>query len=240
MLPGQTLTYTASFGNATTGTVAQNAVLRMPIPAGTELVSASTGGVVMDDAVEWDLGTLNPGAGGEQQLMVKVADAAVAGTIIAAQAEIEDAAAFDRTGVSRSTRVHGGAPLQLTMSVNPTSALVGGAVQVSVTAKNTGGIALPLVQIELLLPAGINAIGAGATGGGTCPNIIDSVLSCAPSERVTWALGTLTVGEERTVSVPPVVANSTLPGSVIVFDALASYPDDRNASASGTLRVKLP
>jgi len=241
VLPGQTLTYTATFGNATTGTVAQSTVLRMPIPVGTQLVSASSGGVLMDDgAVEWDLGTLSPGAGGAQQLMVKVADAAVAGTIIEAQAVIEDDAAFDRTGVSRSTRVHSGAPLQLTMSVNPTSALVGGAVQVSLTAKNAGSVALPLVQIELLLPAGINSIGVGATGGGTCPNIIDSALGCAPSERVTWALGTLAVGEERAVSVPPVVANSTRPGSVIVFDALASYPDDRSASASGALRVKLP
>jgi hypothetical protein len=79
-----------------------------------------------------------------------------------------------------------------------------------------------------------------ATGGGTCPNIIDSALGCAPSERVTWALGTLAAGEERTVSVPPVVANTTRPGAVIVFDALASYPDDRNAGASGTLRVRLP
>ncbi len=53
VLPGATLTYVLTFGNSTTATVAQNAVLRMPLPVGTELVSASDGGTVADGVAQW-------------------------------------------------------------------------------------------------------------------------------------------------------------------------------------------
>jgi uncharacterized repeat protein (TIGR01451 family) len=240
VLAGATLTYTLTFGNSSTSTVAQNSVLRMPVPEGTTFMSSSGGGMLMDGVVEWDLGTLNPGDNGERQLVVQVAGTAAPGTIIEGQAEIEDDTPFNRTRAVTHTRVHSGAPLELTMNVSPNVAPVGGGLQVAVTVRNTGSIDLFQVQIDLLLPAGINSFGVGLTGGATCPNIIDSGAGCAPPERVTWSLATLGQGQQQTLTVPPVVANTAHPGGVLVFDAYASYPQDRNARVSGALRVKLP
>ena len=62
-MPGDELTYTVHYANRRGATVA-NAVLSMPIPAGTSYVSASAGGVYTGSAVQWSLGSLANGASG--------------------------------------------------------------------------------------------------------------------------------------------------------------------------------
>ena len=69
--PGETLTYTLSFGNP--GAVDLPAVvLRGVVPAGTTFVSANDGGVLSGNEVQWDLGTAKAGAGGQRRFSVTV------------------------------------------------------------------------------------------------------------------------------------------------------------------------
>ncbi len=87
VVPGDQLTYTVRYGNRSGAAVA-NAVLSVPIPAGTSYVSASPGAVYTGSAVQWSLGSLAAGASGEQQLTVSVTGSA--GDVILADALLAD------------------------------------------------------------------------------------------------------------------------------------------------------
>jgi uncharacterized repeat protein (TIGR01451 family) len=68
---GESLRYTLTFGNRSTGLVA-GAVLEMAVPEGTLFQSASDGGTIVDGKVMWSLGDLGPGATGVRELIVQV------------------------------------------------------------------------------------------------------------------------------------------------------------------------
>ncbi len=87
--------------------------------------------------MEWDLGTLNPGQSGERELVVQVVDSTAEGTILSAQAQIDDAIPFDRTVAATQTRVRSNVPLQLDMVVNPNPARTNESLQVALVATNT-------------------------------------------------------------------------------------------------------
>lgn len=194
--PAGTLTYTLTFGDTATASVLQNAALRMPVPAGTQFVSASDGGVLTDGMVEWTLGTFNPGQGGERTLVVQV-DTAAAGTIIHAQAQIQDGAGLNDARATAQTHVQGRGPLELAMEVNPNPVRSNEAVSVTLRVANSG-TDLPGVQLELPLPVGVNGFSVGVTGGATCPNLVDSVLrhacsASAPAARSIWPCAEMSI-----------------------------------------------
>ncbi len=234
---GGAVAYTLTFGNSSTTTVALNTRLRIPVPSGTEFVAASDGGVVTDGVVEWALGTLGPGQGGERDLRVKVSDGAVDGSVVGARAEIEHATPFDRTRATTYARVQNDVPLQLVLAVNPNPPRTNETTLVTMAVTNTGPVDLPGVQVDLLLPVGLTGLNVGLTGGATCPNIIDSALGCSPPERATWSLGTLKAGEGTTIALPPSVG-TTVQGSVLTFLVLASDGTGNRRDAARAVRVR--
>lgn len=76
--PGGTLTYTITYKNL--GEVlAENVILNNTIPENTSFISA-TGGNIAGRVITWDLGILNPGQEGSQEVAVKVDDGLPVGT----------------------------------------------------------------------------------------------------------------------------------------------------------------
>src|SRR5262249_5618126 len=74
-------TYTVSYSN--TGTAhATSVVLTDAVPANTTFVSATGSGTVSSGVVTWNLGTVNAGASGSVQMVVKVASPLANGTIL--------------------------------------------------------------------------------------------------------------------------------------------------------------
>src|SRR5262249_32282425 len=70
--PGADLTYKLSYGYRQDAPVIANATMRMQLAPGTSFISATGGGVLMGNDVEWNLGTMNPGDGGFRELTVHV------------------------------------------------------------------------------------------------------------------------------------------------------------------------
>ena len=68
--PGANLVYNLTYGNHSSSQ-ATNANLSFPLPTGTSFVSATGGGVLNGDHVEWQLGNLISGEGGRQQIIIQ-------------------------------------------------------------------------------------------------------------------------------------------------------------------------
>ena len=109
VVPGDQLSYTVHYGNRSGSTVA-NAVLSVPIPAGTGYVSASPGAVYTGSAVQWSLGALANGEVGSQTLTVSVTGGA--GDVLLADALLEDVSGVVPTQRSQvTTGVRSAAPV---------------------------------------------------------------------------------------------------------------------------------
>ena len=80
---GNHLVYTLHFGNTSTTNTAPNALLRLPVPAGTAFVSASDSCVLNAGTVEWPLGTLQPGQSGTRTVTVLTNAGLVRGVALA-------------------------------------------------------------------------------------------------------------------------------------------------------------
>ncbi len=167
VVPGDQLTYTVRYGNRSGSTVA-NAVLSVPIPAGTSYVSASPGAVYTGSAVQWSLGSLAAGASGEQQLTVSVTGSA--GDVMLADALLEDvsgAVPTQRTQVT--TEVKAAAPVLLTMTTDLDPVVSGNdnPLVYTLTVRNQGSSTLTGVVLRDDVPVGMD-VESTESGGGTC------------------------------------------------------------------------
>src|SRR5207249_9519 len=79
--PGQTITYTLTYGNA--GSVsATNVSLSDFVPTSTTFQSATGGGTLTGGVVTWNIGSIAAGGSGSRQFTVTINAGVVAGTII--------------------------------------------------------------------------------------------------------------------------------------------------------------
>ena len=210
VVPGDQLIYTLRYGNRSGATVA-NAVLSVPIPAGTGYVSASPGAVYTGSAVQWSLGSLAAGASGEQQLTVSVTGSA--GDVILADALLEDvsgAVPTQRTQVT--TEVKAAAPVLLTLTTDRDPVVSGSnnPLVYTLTVHNQGSSVLTGVVLRDDVPVGMS-VNAAESGGATC----SGGFTCYDDEYLTWSLGDLAVGESRVVQFVARQNNTQSAGFVI-------------------------
>jgi hypothetical protein len=237
--PGTELGYRLSFGNRTTTSQALGVILRLPLPVGTEFVSASDGGVLNGGDVEWMLGTLSPGQTGARTVVVDVEDGLEDGFVLRAAGTIE-ADSGKRTRAQAYTRVRAGVPLELALSVTPDPAVAGQLLNAELTLRNTGAIQLLGVQAQLFIPDGINNFGTGQTTGAPAACFGDTSGFCSSRERLVWTVGTIESGAMVTLTAPPTIANNFGSGRVLSFDALASEASGFNGAARNGVRVGSP
>ena len=198
VVPGDQLSYTLRYGNLS-GVAVANAVLSVPIPAGTGYVSASPGAVYTGSAVQWSLGSLAAGASGEQQLTVSVTGSV--GGVVLADALLEDVSGVvppQRTQVT--TEVKATAPVLLTMTTDrdPVVRRSDNPLVYTLTVRNQGSSALTGVVLRDDVPVGMDVY-YRESGGASCSNSGSTNFTCGSSDYLTWALGDLAVGESRVV-----------------------------------------
>lgn len=235
---GAELTYTLAFGHTATAAVSPNATLSMDVPAGTTFVAASDGGeLVNDTTVEWSIGTLQPGQGGERTLTVSVDGNLRDGTLIDAEAVIHDNSVnFARA--STVTRVQFDQPLLLLMEVNADPAASGETLQVALTASNTNDVDLSGVVVTLRMPIGVDPLSVATVSGGALCNTFGGLGTCDPPEIVVWNIGTLAAGNGVTLTLPPTVRASMAAGSLIVFEAAVNDGAGRRAESVRSIVVE--
>jgi Domain of unknown function DUF11 len=235
--PGGLLTYRLSYGNPTT-TPAQSAVLTLPLPTDVDLVQASDGGIVNGaGGVEWTLSNVATGQGGRREVLVRVHDDVVEGTIIAAAARVEDTAG-EITHATTSTRVEQAVPLALSMELNPDPARPGELVDVRLTVTNTGTTDLLAVEAEVFLPDGAARFGSTTTTGAAASCLGDQfTTTCDPRERLVFTVGTVPAGSGVTLSLPTSIAGTAAAGRLFTFNARARDTNGLTAAARTSVRV---
>ena len=239
--PGDTLTYSLTYGNRTASNVT-GTILAFPIPPGATLVGGS-GGTISGGVVQWDLGTLTAGAGGRKTVTVAVnatppSDLRLA--IDGASATGTSAATGkpERVWATAVTRIIAGSPIKLVVSVAPNPVLASQTLNGALIVTNTSGSSLTGVVVHARYPTdGVNGFLPQSllSPGGTCLGDGDS--RCFPYEFVTWNIGTLAPGASITVSMPMVITAGTVAGRLITLDAEVRTDTTAQATHTATALV---
>lgn len=212
--PGETFTYTLTLAALEPGLGAANGTLRLQVPARVTLNSASNGGTISGDTVSWAISGLNAGEGAIRTATVQLSASAELGSLLRANAELEDGVTPPSpTRISSVARVQNALPLTLSVSTNPNPADPGELLDIDFSVGNSGTLSRTGVKLVLEYPSGLNSLSTSGLSG-TCPGS-----TCESPERLIFSLGTLTAGQHTTVSIPPTVARNTPNGTVIKFDA---------------------
>ena len=218
VLPGETLTYTLTFGNRSLGSIS-GGQLTFPIPVGTSLVS-HTGGTVGRGLVTWNLGPLAAGSGGRRLVRVSVPAAASPGTILPINNAVLTGTGFSpqSSRATARTRIDQSRTQGITLSaadpVQPAQTL-----STSIAVRNDTGSTLFGVVLRVRIPAEVNVFaGALLSPGGSCSFIGNS--NCENfGDLATWSLGNLAAGAGDTVTMPPIVAAGVANGRLIPIEA---------------------
>jgi uncharacterized repeat protein (TIGR01451 family) len=203
---GEPFTYTLTFGNV--GSTATDVVLRLPVPDGTTVISASTGGAVADGAVMWPLSPMANGSGGQYSLTVEPGVSVEDGTLLLAEAEIVPGSATEQTvWSSATTPVRSSEPLVLTYTASESDLEPGESLSYDLTLTNTGPVDLTDVVARVWLPPYINRFSS--------PDLSCST-GCDANEAPVWNVGVLPPGESRSTSFSPTLGNSSPRGEMLI------------------------
>ncbi len=239
VVPNQALTYRLNFGNRAAAALAPGTVLRFPVPAGVDFVSASDGGLLSAaGVVEWTPGTLNPGQTGSREVAVLVKGTVQNGAVLRAGAAIDDNTGR-RTRAAVETRVQTGVPLHLTMELNPDPVQPGELVNGLLTVTNTGPITLLGVEVEVFIPDEVAPFTTNRTSGPSASCSGDgNPAVCSARERLVWTVGALPAGTGVTLGTPLGLATDVSVGRVVAFNARADEAGGFTAAARRSLRVE--
>jgi len=218
---GDTLVYEIVYSNIGVAS-SVSSQLEMPLPAGTQFVSATGGGVIAGGAVTWDLGSLAPTADGRERVTVQVGAAplqeqeegvtegtllvvhavTLSGTVNALAQEAR-AMAVSRVGVE---------PLELALEANPDRVEPNQMMDTQLTVSNTTDSATGNLTLRVLWPEELISTPVIA-GGGTCPGG-----SCNTGEYLVWDLGVLGPGVDAAVGFNESVFSSTDDGTLVPLE----------------------
>ena len=201
--PGGLLTYTITYGNTLGTGTASGLVLTADLPAGTTFVSGSP---APDPGTnnQWTIGSLPAGGSGTITVRAAVDPAVVNGTVLVAQATLQDDA-LHSASASATTSVLASANLALAVSVSPDPVPAGGSITYTLSYGNQGTVPVDGVVLTQTYDPGLTFVSAIPP-----PDF---------AETAVWTLGTLAPGAagsiQITLSVNPALAN----GSVLVSQA---------------------
>jgi uncharacterized repeat protein (TIGR01451 family) len=235
--PGDEIRYEMSYGNL--GAVAANNVsLRVPVPDGAAFAGALDGGVLIGDAVEWDLGFLPAGETGTREMWLTANAGLTDGSIISVEAEISDDAG-SHSRAAADTRIQAAVPLVLTMELHPDPAKSDEAVIGVLTASNVGDATLTGVEVEVILPQEHDEFPLVETSGAAAECLGTYIATtCAAGERLLWTLGDLPPGAGLTLSMPAKMASALISGSVSTFAARARAAGGINVALNESVRIE--
>jgi hypothetical protein len=232
-LPGCALTYRLTYGTTANGSGASNALLQFTLPDGVSFSDASDGGVLIGNVVEWSLGNLNPGSGGERVVLVDLNSGADPGSILVGEATVQSSNA-GVIRVEESTRVEDDSPLNVEVVVSPIPAMAGSTLSLNVSVANTSETDRTGVVLSLEYPDDLNALN-NTLFDGDCPVCCDA--ACTATETAIFDIGTLGAGQTASFPVPPVIALAAQNGTVIHFDAYAVDSTGFNSSGGDSVVV---
>ncbi len=224
---GQNVQYVMVYGNSGINTIT-GASLSLPVPDGASFVSATGGGQLVGDAVEWDLGNIIGGGGGNRLAVFNIDGATASGALLDINAAIITGTDSVTTSSEESratavTRVAATNPLTLRVDMRSPNQQ-DEVMTVAVTVTNTAAFNISDVIVRARVPVEVQDGSAFPEGlvsdGGEC-NTVGSSFNCSSRELVVWNLGQLDAGVSRTVTMTPSVDAGIPDGLVFTIDAEA-------------------
>lgn len=212
VVPGGTLVYEIVYAN-TGSNSSDSTVLKFPVPAGTQFVATTAGGVLSDGTVTWDLGSLDANTGGRERVTVQV-DALAEGTqlVVDAATLSGDVSFQTREGRAMAVSRVADEPLELDLEANPDRVEPGQLMDTQITVSNPTMDTSSSLTLRVLWPEELNTTPVIA-GGGDCPGA-----GCDGGEYLTWDLGALGGGASRTFSFNEIVRGTAEDGTVIPLE----------------------
>lgn len=242
-VPGEQLSYHLTYGNkAASGSLA-NALLSVPLPAGTTFLEASDGGVLNGGNVEWVLGTLAAGESGARTFVVELNVGLGLGTRIDADATLTAGAPVETARAVARTRVHLAPELQVTIVPTLDPVASGERQSTSLLVSNRSGAAALSVGVVLRLPDWLESFSeAQLVGLANCDRGANAVL-CEPGEYILWALGTVPAGAGRWLSLPPLIRSdgrTPVPGEVVSLQVIVADSANRYTTVQRSFAIAPP
>jgi len=188
--PGETLTYTVTFGNRS-GVDVSSARMQALIPEGTSFISASDEGTYSNGNIDWNLGTIGDSQAGQRQFTVKINSGAADGDLIQGQVEVTSASDA-QARAQAATVVQVDPALRLSMTAEPDPIAPNELITYTLTATNQGAEDLTNAWIRAVVPDYVESF-LGVTAGGSCTNIRNN---CFTGLHIVWELDAIPAGEE--------------------------------------------
>lgn len=211
-IAGDTLTYHVTFGYREDAPVANNTVLRLPLPDGASFVSATDGGALVSGAVQWSLGVLTPGDSGIREATLLLDAGLAAADIIEATAEIAGVTATAEAARAEAyTTIAASRGLQLAIESNANPGRPTELLNLALTVSNLDPFPRFGVDIVGIYPEDLSQL-FETEFDGNC-----GATTCFEGERLTFTIGQLDAGESVTVNMPPTIANVATGGESINF-----------------------
>jgi uncharacterized repeat protein (TIGR01451 family) len=225
---GMYIDYSLVFGNRGS-TPATDAELTFPLPAGATVVSSS-GGIVDEGVLTWNLGDVAPGQGGRRVLRL-----AMDGTVPAGALPLIDAAQLTATvaGASRNARAttslrhQATAPLVVRLDVSPKTAQAGQALSLTARLTNRGSVGLADIVVDIVPPAEMSTEGLTIANGGAC--VPDGCIY-----GIRWTIAALAAGGSMSVTASSSVRTSPTPPNGRLMTGWAEARDGNGEMATAS------
>ncbi len=222
---GDTLVYTLAYGNVATSS-ASTQTLRLLLPDGVQFISATDGGTLVGNRVEWLVGSVLPGYNGRRHATVSVLNRPD-GSLRAATALLTDTA----NRLAHVDVVHAARPenaLEVSVAVSPSAAPSSGHLSGEVFVVNTSDVDIFDATVNVRVPFrnhwrfGLSdgGTGSGSTGGG---------------EVMSWNLGHLPAGGVRARSFGLQLRQEAQSGDILSYTAWARGNNGSDRAESNDL-----
>ena len=222
MVPGQAFTYTLDIGNigatALTGTE-----LRATLPDGVTVSAISDGGTEDENGeIVWDIGSLAVGQALHREITVTPDANLTNGAILKATAQLthDNGLAVDNT-VEHALTVEAvdTLPLQIEIDSSADPVVANARALFTMTVGNVSNLPVDDVTVMLRVPDGLSF----HYGIDVEPNC-DAAANYTSRYEAAWSLGTLAVGETRTITLNPLV-DDLLDGALITMPIRVTATD---------------
>jgi uncharacterized repeat protein (TIGR01451 family) len=234
--PDDTLIYTLTYANRDTAASVTGMALSLPLPEGVTFVSASNGGALVGDTVEWSLSDLPAGQAGSQQVVVTVDGSLLDGAILRVDAaqltgtnDVSSAAELARAAAA--TRIKAAPALGLAIEMSPDPLRSNETITTKLTVTNRSGADLSGAVLQARVPTDRISNTVSPNNGGTCTS------GCGKSKLVKWSIGALATGAGTTVILPLTVKTGSPSGTFVPLDGVVTADDVSPAAASHTVVI---
>ena len=234
--PGAPLTYTLTYGNPS-GVTSPAGVLSMAVPTGTTFSSATAGGTLVGNTVQWTIGALASGASGQRQLAVQVDAGTANGSVVLGTADWRDSATAQSLARANAATAVAAAPVAaITLSATPDPVKPGERVFYTVTITNRTANTVNGWLVSATVPDHTTVIWSDRSGG-NC----SSLSTCGPGATISWNIPNLGAGQSESVTFAALVDSVNAPPNGTLLHSVATVASNNaggGASASSDVVVK--